>query len=69
MWKSLNPTQPQTIDLTKPETSGSNVEAINVDLPKTLNLFENSSKGLFPRWKMQMMNSGSVKPAPSERRG
>jgi hypothetical protein len=27
-------------DLRKPETSGSNVEAINVDSRKTLNLFE-----------------------------
>jgi hypothetical protein len=69
MWKFSNPTQPKTDDLTKPETSGSNVEAINVDSPKTLNLFENSSKGLFPRWTMQMMNSGFVKPAPSEGRG
>jgi hypothetical protein len=40
MWKFSNPTQPKTDDLRRPETSSSNVEAINVDSHKTINLFE-----------------------------
>ena len=41
MWKFSNPTQPKTDDfLRRPETSSSNVEAINVDSHNTLNLFE-----------------------------
>ncbi len=40
MWKFSNPTQPKTDDLRRPETYGSNFEAINVDSHNTLNLFE-----------------------------